>query len=213
MRFAWLAVPLFAAGVFAQETGVQSASVSAPLPRITTQEEVHRGVVSKEREGEAEGAYRYAAEAMGSGYLSRALELYSDFLIRFPGHDRTFDVRRDTGEILRRKGRILEAANADLYTCRLFSQEERGFDLCLRSARLFLRMGQSDRARAIFQEIMQKYPASVPARIAATELSLLPENSVSEPGKEPERPTSEQRVENRSEDEMPGEGVFDANSP
>jgi TolA-binding protein len=191
------------------------ASISAPVSRIVPQEYKYRSVVQSERKGEAENAYRYALEVMAGGSLARAEDLFSDFLIRFPGHDRTFDVRRARGEILRRQGRILEAAGADLHTCRLFSEQERGFDLCVRAARLFLRMGETDRARVIFQEVVQKYPASVPARIASVELSLMAdgETPVSLPGKVQDQPTSETREDRPGEDETPGEGVFDANTP
>lgn len=190
-------------------------AVSAPAPRIISQEEKHRDVVRVERDREAENAYKYAVEIMAGGSLARAEDLFSDFLIRFPKHDRTFDARRQRGEILRKQGRILEAAGSDLHTCRLYSEQERGFELCVRAARLFVRMGETDRARAIFQEVVQKYPASVPARIASVELSLMADGQtpVSEPGKVQDQPTNEIREDRPSEDETPGEGVFDANTP
>jgi len=192
-----------------------SAAINSPAPRIISQEEKHRDVVRVERDREAENAYKYAVEIMAGGSLARAEDLFSDFLIRFPRHDRTFDARRQRGEILRKQGRILEAAGADLHTCRLYSEQERGFELCVRAARLFVRMGETDRARAIFQEVVQKYPASVPARIASVELSLMADGQtqVSEPGKVQDQPTNEIREDRPSEDETPGDGVFDANAP
>lgn len=217
-RIALLLLPL---RLFAQDApdaaapAAPVASISAPLPRILPQEDRHRSVVLAERIREAENAYRYAIEIMAGGSLSRADDLFSDFLVQYPGHDRTFDVRRARGEILRRQGRILEAAGSDLYTCRLFSDQERGFELCVRAARLYVRMGETDRARVILQEVVQKYPASVPARIASVELSLMADGQtpVSEPGKPQDQPTSEIREDRPAEDETPGEGVFDANSP
>ena len=196
-------------------------SVSAPLERHVPQEDKRRLVFAKERAGEAENIYRYAVELHSEGYKERALELLRDFRIRFPGHERTFFVRMEEGDILREKGEILDAVNMDLETCRMYPREERAGRVCLRAGKLLRRSGDVDRARSVFKEVADSFPASGVARMASVELSLMsesqntpdqPEPAVNEQRNNDEMPTNEQKEPIR-EEELPGQGVFDAKEP
>ncbi|MCE9597684.1 MAG: hypothetical protein K8S54_06925 [Spirochaetia bacterium] len=204
----------------ATTTAPVESSISSPLERPVTQEAKRRAALAKERSKEAESAYRYAVQIHGDGYNERSLELLRDFLIRFPGHERTYFVRMEQADILREMGDTLEAANLDLETCRIFQNQERGGNLCLRAARLLKRSGDHDRAVAVLKETIRRYPATSLARVADVELNLISEAKpapahVSDDSKEAETPKSEDKVREEALplDEMPGAGVFDANPP
>ncbi|MBL8022544.1 MAG: hypothetical protein JNM27_22895 [Leptospirales bacterium] len=196
------------------------STLPMPLDRPVTQEAKRRAAIAKERDKEAESAYRYAVQIHGDGYNERSLELLRDFLVRFPGHERTYFVRMEQADILREMGETLEAANLDLETCRLFQNQERGGNLCLRAARLLKRSGDHDRAVAVLKETIRRYPATSLARVADVELNLISETKpapalLSDDSKTPETPKREDREKEETLplDEMPGDGVFDANPP
>ncbi len=192
-------------------------AVLAPLARHVPQEERRRAVFAKERASEAENAYRYAVELHGEGYRAGALEALRDFQIRFPGHERTFFVRMEEGDILREMGEILDAVNLDLETCRMYPREERAGRICLRAAKLLRRSGDTDRARAVFKEVTENFPASGIARQASAELSIMKEaESSPEPDNQqrlPEEVPTKEEKETIREAELPGQGVFDTNGP
>jgi len=194
-------------------------AITVPLERPLSQEEKRRSVFQKEQEKSAEITYRYAVELRSEGHNERAYGILGDFLIRFPGHARTYSVRLERADILREMGESEDAANLDLETCRLFRNEERGGRLCLRAAKLLNHLGETDRALSVLKETVKRYPATDLSRLASIEISLISDASrradnISVDSKPEEQPKKEETQKDHPlPEEMPGEGVFDANKP
>jgi len=125
------------------------------------------------RKEQAEILFRYGSELRASGNLERALDLFEDFLILYGDHTRAFDVHIAIAEIHQSMKQYDGAISHFELAREMFPEQERGIEAYLKMGRVYAEIGESERARTIFNEIAASRPFTRLAKLASMELSLL----------------------------------------
>lgn len=121
-----------------------------------------------------EKAYREAYAAYKSGALDQSINLFEDFLSKFPKSEFSSNAVYWIGEARFSQGRFDEAVLQFDRIIKEFPGSKKELNSLLRQGQAFEKMGDSRSARIIYQKILSDYPHTAQARIAATRIKALP---------------------------------------
>ena len=122
---------------------------------------------------QSEILYRQARELQTGGEWKKALRLFENYLILYPAQERSFDSCYQIAQIFKDKQDYNPSIEKFMEAYKMAFQEERGFESYLQAGRLYREMGDFERARAVFSEILGKREFSKLSRIAGMELNTL----------------------------------------
>jgi len=118
--------------------------------------------------------FKYARELAADGKLSRAVSLYEEFLILYPDHELCFPVMIEMGKILTRQNRKSYAIDLYRKAYQKRKESEEGIKAYLEAGRLLSDLGEIQKAKTVFEEIILNENYTELANIAQNELNSLP---------------------------------------
>lgn len=130
-------------------------------------------VFAKERDKQADLLYQKAKEFLEDRNHYQSVETCKSFLILYPGHPKTREVRKTLSSNYRMTGDILALAENELKIYKEFPNTEEGLESYLLSAKAYVRMGREDKAYQIFQDIIKNTYSSKIAQEAELELTQM----------------------------------------
>lgn len=122
----------------------------------------------------AHTAYQEAQKAWLSEDYSTALDLFSDFLVRYPNTELAGNAQYWQGRCYLRLERYNEAVDS-LERVRLnYPENDSKVSQAMQSQAVALsRLGRNDEARRLLEEVIREYPGTVSARQAESDLAKL----------------------------------------
>ncbi|MCG6147432.1 hypothetical protein EHQ96_07595 [Leptospira levettii] len=132
-----------------------------------------QSVFAKERDKQADLLYQKAKEFLEDRNHYQSVETCKSFLILYPGHPKTREVRKTLSANYRMTGDILALAENELKIYKEFPNTEEGLESYLLSGKAYVRMGREDKAYQIFQDIIKNTYSSKIAQEAELELTQM----------------------------------------
>ncbi|TGL48196.1 hypothetical protein EHQ59_15910 [Leptospira kemamanensis] len=130
-------------------------------------------VFAKERDKQGELLFQKAKEFLEDRNHYQSVETCKSFLILYPGHPKTREVRKTLSANYRMTGDILALAENELKIYKEFPNTEEGLESYLISGKAYVRMGREDKAYQIFQDIIKNTYSSKIAQEAELELTQM----------------------------------------
>lgn len=130
-------------------------------------------IFAKERDKQADLLYQKAKEFLEDRNHYQSVETCKSFLILYPGHPKTREVRKTLSTNYRMTGDILALAENELKIYKEFPNTEEGLESYLVSGKAYVRMGREDKAYQIFQDIIKNTYSSKIAQEAELELTQM----------------------------------------
>lgn len=132
-----------------------------------------QAVFGKERDKQGELLFQKAKEFLEDRNHYQSVETCKSFLILYPGHPKTREVRKTLSANYRMTGDILALAENELKIYKEFPNTEEGLESYLISGKAYVRMGREDKAYQIFQDIIKNTYSSKIAQEAELELTQM----------------------------------------
>lgn len=132
-----------------------------------------QSVFAKERDKQADLLFQKAKEFLEDRNHYQSVETCKSFLILYPGHTKTREVRKTLSANYRMTGDILALAENELKIYKEFPNTEEGLESYLVSGKAYVRMGREDKAYQIFQDIIKNTYSSKIAQEAELELTQM----------------------------------------
>lgn len=114
--------------------------------------------------------FQYARALGEDGKDEHALEKYREFLVLYPEHELRFHAFYESARLLKKMGNVKAAALHYLDAYREDFRSTRGAGAYLEAARLFLQVGETERAKNILLELITVFPYSKIAEKAKLEV-------------------------------------------
>ena len=163
--------PEVAAGKVERTKRVQSAPISARPTHVATRSEPAAGASGG---GEAANAeYRAAVELVKSGKTTEAVAALRVFLTRYPRHEYADNAQYWLGEAFYASKDYQHALLEFRATIETYPRGNKVPDALLKVGYCYSALGQSDKARAVLEQVVNLYPKSEPAALAAKRLESL----------------------------------------
>lgn len=121
-----------------------------------------------------EKAYREAYAALKSGATDQSLNLFEEFLSKYPKSEYVSNAVYWMGEARFTQGRFDEAVLQFDRVIKEFPGSKKELSSLLRQGQAFEKMGDNRSAKIIFQKILTDYPHTAQARIASGRIKALP---------------------------------------
>lgn len=120
--------------------------------------------------GDAQGIFNAAVSQFNRGSLSTARTAFQQFLQAFPGHALAPDAHYFLADILVQENRLEDALDAFQEIPELFPTAAKVPEALYRVAQIQIEMGQNREARATLERIVNTYPGTGVAVLAAEKL-------------------------------------------
>ncbi|TGL24242.1 hypothetical protein EHQ46_03740 [Leptospira yanagawae] len=130
-------------------------------------------VFAKERDRQGDLLSQKAKEFLEDRNHYQSVETCKSFLILYPGHPKTREVRKILSANYRMTGDVLALAENELKLYKEFPNTEEGLESYLISGKAYVRMGREDKAYQIFQDIIKNTYSSKIAQEAELELTQM----------------------------------------
>ncbi|WP_208732152.1 tetratricopeptide repeat protein [Leptospira perdikensis] len=130
-------------------------------------------VFVSERNKQGDLLYQKAKEFLEDRNHWQSVESCKSFLILYPGHSKTREVRKTLSSNYRMTGDILALAENELKIYKEYPNTEEGLESYLISGKAYVRMGREDKAHQIFQDIIKNTYSSKIAQEAELELTQM----------------------------------------
>ncbi len=139
------------------------------------QKNLFRAVMVKQ----GNAAYHYAREMAGGKNISRAIEVYREYLILYPRHQSRFDAMVELAGLLASENKKRDAAELYEEAYREDFRSLRGAEAYLKAGKIYLQLGEIERGKSILLDLSKIFPYSKISRQATLELkSYFPEESI-----------------------------------
>ena len=123
--------------------------------------------------GDPRAEYQRYYEALRAGNHSYAVTGFRNFVERFPGHDFADNAQYWLGEAFYDQKRYKSALVEFRKVVDNHPQGNKVPDALLKLGYCYSQLGEVDKAKQVWQQVLQVYPKSNPAALAATKLSEL----------------------------------------
>ncbi|MGE8720525.1 tetratricopeptide repeat protein [Leptospira terpstrae] len=130
-------------------------------------------IFANERTKQGDLLYQKAKEFLEDRNHYQSVESCKSFLLLYPSHPKTREVRKVLSSNFRMTGDILALAENELKIYKEFPNTEEGLESYLISGKAFVRMGREDKAYQIFQDIIKNTYSSKIAQEAELELTQM----------------------------------------
>ncbi|PJZ83675.1 hypothetical protein CH366_10355 [Leptospira harrisiae] len=130
-------------------------------------------IFADERNQQGELLYKKAKEFLEDRNHYQSVESCKSFLLLYPGHSKTREVRKTLSSNYRMTGDVLALAENELKIYKEFPNTEEGLESYLISGKAYVRMGREDKAYQIFQDIIKNTYSSKIAQEAELELTQM----------------------------------------
>ncbi|WP_167482635.1 tetratricopeptide repeat protein [Leptospira kanakyensis] len=130
-------------------------------------------IFAEERTKQGDLLFKKAKEFLEDRNHYQSVESCKSFLILYPGHPRTREVRKALSSNYRMTGDILALAENELKIYKEYPNTEEGLESYLISGKAYVRMGREDKAHQIFQDIIKNTYSSKIAQEAELELTQM----------------------------------------
>ncbi|WP_208721795.1 tetratricopeptide repeat protein [Leptospira mtsangambouensis] len=130
-------------------------------------------IFADERNKQGELLYKKAKEFLEDRNHYQSVETCKSFLLLYPGHSKTREVRKTLSSNYRMTGDVLALAENELKIYKEFPNTEEGLESYLISGKAYVRMGREDKAYQIFQDIIKNTYSSKIAQEAELELTQM----------------------------------------
>ena len=123
-----------------------------------------------ERGGDAAGDYRAAVELVKAAKYDDALRALHAFLARYPRHDYADNAQYWLGEVFYAQRDYAHALSEFRKVIEVYPRGNKVPDALLKVGYCHQAMGQGEKARAVLEQVVNLYPKSEPAALAAKRL-------------------------------------------
>ncbi|WP_165782223.1 tetratricopeptide repeat protein [Leptospira brenneri] len=130
-------------------------------------------IFADERTKQGDVLHKKAKEFLEDRNHWQSVESCKSFLILYPGHPKTREVRKTLSSNYRMTGDILALAENELKIYKEYPNTEEGLESYLISGKAYVRMGREDKAYQIFQDIIKNTYSSKIAQEAELELTQM----------------------------------------
>ena len=143
-------------------TRPRAARAARPVPRERE--------VPTERSGDAQAAYRDAVELVKAGKHDDAIAALRGFLGKHARHDYADNAQYWLGEAFYAKKDFAQALIEFRNVIETYPRGNKVPDALLKVGYCYASLGQSDKARAVLEQVVNLYPKTEPAALAAKRL-------------------------------------------
>jgi tol-pal system protein YbgF len=147
--------------------------------------ESKKKVEALKRPADKAGFFALAQKEEGAGEKGVARELYEEFAKKWPTDPRAADAWFRIGEIAFGDKRYREAVLSYGKVAQDFPRSDKAPDALFRTAESMVLLGLKDDARAIYQDVLSRYPATSAARKAKARLAELTRSGTGQSRKKP----------------------------
>jgi tol-pal system protein YbgF len=123
-----------------------------------------------ERTGDAAADYRAAVELVKAGQHAEAITALRAFLAKYPRHDYADNAQYWLGEAFYAQHDYPHALGEFRNVIETYPRGNKVPDALLKVGYCYGAMGQNDKARAVLEQVVNLYPKTEPAALAATRL-------------------------------------------
>jgi tol-pal system protein YbgF len=141
----------------------RATPVSARLPRATPRRETSPAAADE---------YRAAVELVRTGKTDEAVTALRGFLARYPRHEYADNAQYWLGEAFYATKDYQHALVEFRATIETYPRGNKVPDALLKVGYCYQALGQTDKARAVLEQVVNLYPKSEPAALAAKRLEL-----------------------------------------
>lgn len=138
-----------------------------------TQDEKRFSAFEKVQQDQSQILLNLAREYRAEGRHRRAIELYREFLIRFPRSKNAYSACIEAAEILERLNRGGDAADYYMRAYRIDGGSIKGGEALLQAGRILIGIGEYQRGMALLEKIETEFPYSRLAKEAELEKKQL----------------------------------------
>jgi tol-pal system protein YbgF len=135
--------------------------------------EAKQRVQKLEKPDDKAAFYALAQREDGAGDKGIARELYEEYVRRWPSDPRSADAGFRAGQLLFGQKRWREALLAYGKVAEDFPKSERAPEAMLGAADAMIRLDMKDEAKAVLEQLLERYPRSEAAKLARERLSAL----------------------------------------
>lgn len=129
-----------------------------------------RDVAPMPASGDALADYKAAVELVKGGQYEPAIEAFRSFIAKYPRHDYADNAQYWIGEAYYAQKDFQHALTEFRATIETYPRGNKVPDALLKVGYCYQSLGQADKAKAVLEQVMNLYPKSEPAALAAKRL-------------------------------------------